>query len=67
MLVKRLRVVFSGYEQEPSPALVRHDNLWEPGEGAAVLQAAEESKRLSVEVHRVNLPALSGCFQRIAE
>src|SRR5579872_3847304 len=36
-----MRMVFSGYEQEPSPALVRHDALREPGEGAAVLRTAE--------------------------
>jgi len=44
MLVKRLRVVFSGYEQEPSPALVRRDAVRKPGEGAELLCAAEEGK-----------------------
>jgi hypothetical protein len=41
-------MVFSGYEQEPSPALVRHDALREPGEVPAVLRAEEEGKLIAI-------------------
>jgi hypothetical protein len=41
LLLKNLRVVFSGYQQKPSPALVRHDALRESGEGTEVLREEE--------------------------
>ena len=44
MLVESLRVVLSGYQREPSPPLVRHDEIRESGEGAAVLCAEEEEQ-----------------------
>ena len=69
MFLKNLRVVFSGYEQEPSPALVRHDAVREPGEGAALLCAAEEGK---VVVSRPDIAdtcysmSAMGIFQQLA-
>jgi hypothetical protein len=31
LLLENLRMVFPGHEQEPSPAVVRHDAVREPG------------------------------------
>ena len=42
MLAGNLRVVFPGYQQEPSPPLVRHDELRESGEGAEVSYAQKK-------------------------
>src|SRR5579863_4849278 len=42
VLVEKLRMVFSGHQQEPSPPLVRYDALRESGESAEVLRAEEK-------------------------
>jgi len=33
-------VAFSRYQQKPYAALVRHEDLWKPDEGAAIQSAA---------------------------
>src|SRR5579864_2575690 len=58
MFLESLRMVFSGYQQEPSAALVRHDALREPREGPVILCAAE-TRALTTEgtgEHRGKLP-----------
>jgi hypothetical protein len=42
VLVENLRMVFSRYQQEPSPPLVRHVALRKSREGAEILCAEEK-------------------------